>query len=184
MGPVVTINSATLVNKGLELIEAHLLFDIPYDALDVVVHPQSMVHSMVEFTDGSTLAQVSPPDMRLPIALGLGWPDRLPDAAPGMDWSTASTWEFLPLDDAAFPAVQLAREAGRRGGVTPAAFNASNEVCVEAFLERRLDFGGIVDTVAAVVGETPLGERLTLAEVLETEEWARSRARELVRRTA
>ncbi|MCW2667210.1 MAG: 1-deoxy-D-xylulose-5-phosphate reductoisomerase [Frankiales bacterium] len=181
MGPVVTINSATLVNKGLELIEAHLLFGTPYDAIDVVVHPQSLVHSMVEFTDGSTLAQVSPPDMRLPIALGLTWPDRLPDAAPGMDWSAASTWEFLPLDDAAFPAVQLAREAGRRGGTTPAAFNAANEVCVEAFLDGRLDFRGIVDTVARVVDGTPLRERPTLAEVLETEDDARRRARELVR---
>ena len=118
MGPVVTVNSATLMNKGLELIEAHLLFDVPYERIDVVVHPQSVVHSMVEFADGSTIAQASPPDMRLPIALALGWPDRVPDAAPGCDWTTAATWEFLPLDDAAFPAVRLARRAGlaRRHG--------------------------------------------------------------------
>src|SRR4051794_16413994 len=116
MGPVVTINSATLVNKGLELIEAVLLFDLPYDRIDVVVHPQSLVHSMVEFSDGSTIAQVSPPDMRLPIALGLAWPDRVPGAAPGMDWSQAATWTFEPLDEAAFPAVALARDCGRRGG--------------------------------------------------------------------
>ncbi|HSK27617.1 MAG TPA: 1-deoxy-D-xylulose-5-phosphate reductoisomerase, partial [Jiangellales bacterium] len=123
MGPVVTTNSATLVNKGLEVIEAHLLFDVPLESVDVVVHPQSVVHSMVEFTDGSTLAQASPPDMRIPIALGLGWPDRVPDAAPACDWTRAATWEFLPLDDDAFPAVRLAREAGGRGGTAPAVYN-------------------------------------------------------------
>jgi 1-deoxy-D-xylulose-5-phosphate reductoisomerase len=180
MGPVVTVNSATLVNKGLEVIEAHLLFALPYDAIDVVVHPQSIVHSMVEFHDGSTLAQVSPPDMRLPIALGLAWPDRLPNEGYGMDWSTASTWEFQPLDDTAFPAVGLAREAGRRGGTAPAAFNAANEECVAAFLDGRLPFPGIVDTVARVVGEHTFRERPTLAEVLETEEQARASARRLV----
>ncbi|HVM26342.1 MAG TPA: 1-deoxy-D-xylulose-5-phosphate reductoisomerase [Mycobacteriales bacterium] len=182
MGPVVTVNSATLVNKGLELIEAHLLFDIPYAAIDVVVHPQSVVHSMVEFTDGSTIAQASPPDMRLPIALGLTWPDRLPDAAPGLDWSTAQTWDFAPLDDAAFPAVALAREVGRTGGTAPAAFNAANEVCVEAFLSGRLPFPAIVETVARVVGETALRERPTLSEVLETEVSARRRAGQLVQK--
>jgi 1-deoxy-D-xylulose-5-phosphate reductoisomerase len=180
MGPVVTVNSATLVNKGLELLEAHLLFDVPLDRIDVVVHPQSVVHSMVEFTDGSTLAQASPPDMRLPIALGLTWPDRLPDVAPAVDWTTAHTWDFAPLDDDAFPAVRLARAAGERGGTAPAALNAANEVCVEAFLSRRLPFPGIVDTVARVVDETPFRERPTLAEVLETETDARRRARELV----
>jgi 1-deoxy-D-xylulose-5-phosphate reductoisomerase len=180
MGPVVSVNSATLVNKGLELIEAHLLFDVPYAAIDVVVHPQSVVHSMVEFCDGSTLCQASPPDMRLPIALGLGWPDRVPGAAPGLDWSAASTWEFAPLDDAAFPAVQLARAAGERGGTAPAAYNAANEVCVEAFLAGRLPFLGIVDTVARVVEDMPLRERPTLAEVLETETEARWRAAEQV----
>jgi 1-deoxy-D-xylulose 5-phosphate reductoisomerase len=180
MGPVVTVNSATLVNKGLELLEAHLLFDVPLDRIDVVVHPQSVVHSMVEFTDGSTLAQASPPDMRLPIALGLTWPDRLPDVAPAVDWTTAHTWDFAPLDDDAFPAVRLARAAGERGGTAPAALNAANEVCVEAFLSRRLPFPGIVDTVARVVDEAPFRERPTLAEVLETETDARRRARELV----
>jgi len=178
MGPVVTINSATLVNKGLELLEAHLLFDVPIDRVIVVVHPQSVVHSMVEFTDGSTLAQASPPDMRLPIALGLTWPDRLPDVAPAVDWSTAQTWEFLPLDEAAFPAVQLARSAGARGGTAPAALNAANEVCVEAFLSHRLPFLGIVDTVAAAVDEHDFRERPTLSEVLETEEVVRSRTAE------
>ncbi|MBW3640585.1 MAG: 1-deoxy-D-xylulose-5-phosphate reductoisomerase [Actinobacteria bacterium] len=178
MGPVVTINSATLVNKGLELIEAHLLFGTPYDAIDVVVHPQSVVHSMVEFVDGSTLAQASPPDMRLPIALALGWPDRVPAAAPGMDWTVAQAWEFEPLDEVAFPAVALCREAGRRGGTAPAVLNAANEVCVEAFVGGRLDFLAIVDTVAAVVDTHEFRERPTLSEVLESEVWARARARE------
>ena len=176
MGPVVTVNSATLVNKGLEVIEAHLLFGTPYDRIDVVVHPQSIVHSMVEFTDGSTLAQVSPPDMRLPIALALGWPDRLPHEGYGMDWSTASTWEFLPLDDAVFPAVRLCRDAGTRGGTAPAALNAANEECVAAFLDGRLPFPGILDVVADVVAEHAFRERPTLAEVLETEAEARRAA--------
>jgi 1-deoxy-D-xylulose-5-phosphate reductoisomerase len=180
MGPVVTVNSATLVNKGLEVIEAHLLFGTPYDCIDVVVHPQSIVHSMVEFVDGSTLAQVSPPDMRLPIALGLSWPDRVPHEGYGTDWSTAASWDFEPLDDAAFPAVGLARAAGRRGGTAPAALNAANEECVAAFLEARLAFPGIVDTVAKVVDEHSFRERPTLAEVLETEERARASARRLV----
>ncbi|KJY33714.1 MULTISPECIES: 1-deoxy-D-xylulose-5-phosphate reductoisomerase [unclassified Streptomyces] len=182
MGPVVTINSATLVNKGLEVIEAHLLYDVPFDRIEVVVHPQSVVHSMVEFTDGSTLAQASPPDMRMPIALGLGWPDRVPDAAPGCDWTKAATWEFFPLDDEAFPAVELAREVGTLGGTCPAVFNAANEECVEAFLKGRLAFTGIVDTVAKVVAEhgAPAGgTSLTVEDVLHAEDWARARAREL-----
>jgi 1-deoxy-D-xylulose-5-phosphate reductoisomerase len=119
MGPLVTINSATLVNKGLEVIEAHLLFGFGLDRIDVVVHPQSIVHSMVEFSDGATIIQASPPDMRLPISLGMAWPDRVADAAPGLDWSTAATWTFEPLDDAAFPAVALAREAAARGRPPP-----------------------------------------------------------------
>ncbi|GAC1607414.1 MAG: 1-deoxy-D-xylulose-5-phosphate reductoisomerase [Mycobacteriales bacterium] len=180
MGPVVTINSATMVNKGLEVIEAHLLFTVPYDRIDVVVHPQSIVHSMVEFNDGSTLAQVSPPDMRLPIALGLAWPDRLPHEGYGMDWSTASTWQFSPLDETAFPAVRLCREAGTRGGTAPAALNAANEECVGAFLGGRLPFPGIVESVARVVDEHEFRERPTLAEVLETEMRAREAARRLV----
>jgi hypothetical protein len=137
MGPVITVNSATLVNKGLEVIEAHLLFGVPYDRIDVVVHPQSLVHSMVEFVDGSTLAQASPPDMRLPIALGLAWPERLPRPSYGLDWTRASTWEFEPLDETAFPAVALCKAAGRRGGTAPAVLNAANEVCVEAFVAGR-----------------------------------------------
>ncbi|MCQ8768608.1 1-deoxy-D-xylulose-5-phosphate reductoisomerase [Streptomyces telluris] len=187
MGPVITINSATLVNKGLEVIEAHLLYDIPFERIEVVVHPQSYVHSMVEFVDGSTLAQATPPDMRGPIAIGLGWPERIPDAAPAFDWSTASTWEFFPLDEEAFPSVALARHVGELGGTAPAVFNAANEECVDAFLAGGLPFNGIVDTVAEVVAEhgTPTtGTRLTVADVLEAEAWARARARELAARTA
>ena len=181
MGPVVTVNSATLVNKGLEVIEAHLLFDLPYDRIDVVVHPQSYVHSMVEFTDGSTLAQVSPPDMRLPIALAMAWPDRVAGAAPRCDWTKAATWEFLPYDAVAFPAVALAREVGALGGTFPAVYNAANEECVAAFLAGALPFLAIVDTVAAVVSEheSGLGNSVQVADVLSAEAWARNRARVL-----
>jgi 1-deoxy-D-xylulose-5-phosphate reductoisomerase len=179
MGPVITVNSATLVNKGLEVIEAHWLFDIPYDAIDVVVHPQSVVHSMVEFVDGSTIAQASPPDMRLTIAVALGWPQRVPDAAPGLDWTAASAWTFEPLDTRAFPAVDLAREAGRRGGTAPAVYNAANEEALAAFVAGRLPFLGIVDTIAAVLDEhgSGLQDPATLADVLEVEHWARDRTR-------
>jgi 1-deoxy-D-xylulose-5-phosphate reductoisomerase len=184
MGPVVTINSATLVNKGLELIEAHLLFDVPMDRIEVVVHPQSMVHSMVEFHDGSTIAQASPPDMRLPIALGLSWPDRVADAAPGCDWTSASTWEFLPLDTQAFPSVELARRAGAAGHTAPAVYNAVNEECVAAFLTGDLRVPAIVDTVAAVLDEhlsaPGVENSLTIDDVLQAEVWARARAHELV----
>jgi 1-deoxy-D-xylulose-5-phosphate reductoisomerase len=183
MGPVVTVNSATLVNKGLEVLEAHLLFDVPLERIDVVVHPQSLVHSMVEFTDGSTLAQVSPPDMRLPIALGLSWPDRCPGAVPACDWAKATTWEFLPLDDRTFPAVTLARRAGAAGGTAPAIYNAANEECVAAFLDGRLAFPAIVETVDRVLEEqsTPnAGKVLTLADVLAAEDEARRRTRELL----
>ena len=182
MGPVVTINSSTMVNKSLEVIEAHLLFDIPYDRIDVVVHPQSMVHSMVEFTDGSTLAQVSPPDMRLPIALGLSWPARVAEAAPGCDWTRASSWTFEPLDEEVFSAVALARRAGEAGGTAPAVFNAANEECVAAFLGGRLPYLAIVDTVAVVVDEhleSGHGNPTSVDDVLSCERWARSRAHDL-----
>jgi len=183
MGPVVTINSATLVNKGLELIEAHLLFDLPLTAIDVVVHPQSVVHSMVEFTDGSTLAQCSPPDMRLPIALALAWPQRVPDAVPACDWSTAHTWTFEPLDHAAFPAVALARQVGTAGGVAPAIYNAANEEAVAAFLGGDLAFTGIVDTISRVLDESAeegTGNLVQLSDVLRAETIARVRARTLI----
>jgi 1-deoxy-D-xylulose-5-phosphate reductoisomerase len=180
MGPLVTVNSATLVNKGLEVIEAHLLFGTPFDRIDVVVHPQSVVHSMVEFEDGSTLAQCSPPDMRLPIALALGWPDRVPDAAPGCDWTTAATWTFEPLDDEAFPAVCLARQVGAAGGVMPAVFNAADEVAVEAFLSGRLRFPDIVAVVADVVADADAAgfiDPRDVDDVLAADSWARERAR-------
>jgi len=181
MGPVITINSATLVNKGLEVIEAHLLFGFGLDRIDVVVHPQSIVHSMVEFSDGATIIQASPPDMRLPISLGLAWPDRVPDAAPGLDWSTAATWTFEPLDDAAFPAVALAREAAAAGGTAPAVYNAANETCVADFQAGRISFPRIVDTVAQIVSEHDAARTAvtTVADVLAVDDWARRRAREL-----
>jgi 1-deoxy-D-xylulose-5-phosphate reductoisomerase len=177
MGPVVTVNSATLVNKGLEVIEAHLLFGIPFDLIDVVVHPTSVVHSMVEFHDGSTLAQASPPSMMIPIALGLAWPDRVPDAAPAVDWSRPETWEFFPLDDEAFPAVRLAREAGGRGGTAPAVYNAANEVCVAAFLAREMRFTQIVPVVEAVLRQHEVpstADNLSVEDVLAADAWART----------
>jgi 1-deoxy-D-xylulose-5-phosphate reductoisomerase len=183
MGPVVTINSATLVNKGLELIEAHLLFGVPYDQIDVVVHPQSVVHSMVTFYDGSTIAQASPPDMRLPIALALGWPDRVPHAAPACTFDTAGSWTFEPLDEEAFRGVRLARAAGRAGGCMPAMFNASNEEAVAAFVAGRIGFTDITDLVERVLA-TAHGcntEPTTVDEVLAAVEWARARAGVLVR---
>jgi 1-deoxy-D-xylulose-5-phosphate reductoisomerase len=183
MGPLVTTNSATLVNKGLEVIEAHLLFGFGLDKIDVVVHPQSIVHSMVEFADGATIIQASPPDMRIPIALGMAWPDRVPDAAPGLDWTTAANWTFEPLDDAAFPAVALAREAARLGGTAPAVYNGANEACVADFLAGSISFTRIVDTVARVLSEqdTSRTGATTLEDVLAVDAWARARARELTR---
>ncbi|MGH3269449.1 MAG: 1-deoxy-D-xylulose-5-phosphate reductoisomerase [Trebonia sp.] len=183
MGPLVTTNSATLVNKGLEVIEAHLLFGFGLDRIDVVVHPQSIVHSMVEFSDGATIIQASPPDMRIPIALGLAWPDRVPDAAPGLDWTTAASWTFEPLDDEAFPAVALAREAASRGGTAPAVYNGANEACVADFLAGRISFPRIVDTVARIVSEHETSGTgvTTLEDVLAVDAWARARARELNR---
>jgi 1-deoxy-D-xylulose-5-phosphate reductoisomerase len=183
MGPLVTTNSATLVNKGLEVIEAHLLFGFGLDKVDVVVHPQSIVHSMVEFYDGATVVMASPPDMRIPIALGMAWPDRVPEAAPACDWTTAATWTFEPLDDGAFPAVALAREAARLGGTAPAVYNGANEACVADFLAGSISFTRIVDTVARVVSEhdTSRTGATTIEDVLAVDAWARARARELTR---
>ncbi|MFI9409534.1 1-deoxy-D-xylulose-5-phosphate reductoisomerase [Nocardia gamkensis] len=175
MGLMNTLNSASLVNKGLELIETHLLFGIPYDRIDVTVHPQSIVHSMVTFTDGSTLAQASPPDMKLPIALALGWPDRVPGAAAACDFGTASTWTFEPVDNGVFPAVELARAAGQAGGSVTAVYNAANEVAVQAFLDGAIRFPQIVGTVAAAVeaAEQWRAEPDSLDEVLAADTWAR-----------
>jgi 1-deoxy-D-xylulose-5-phosphate reductoisomerase len=194
MGRVVTTNSATLVNKGLELLEAHLLYEVELDRIDVVVHPQSIVHSMVQFVDGSTLAQCSPPDMKLPIALGLSWPDRLHGVAQACDWSTATSWTFEPLDQTAFPAVELARQAGRLGRTAPAVYNAANEVCVDAFHDGRIRFTEILDIVATVlrqhinsdadVGSTMVAsDQLTLEMVLAADAWARARATDLTHAT-
>jgi 1-deoxy-D-xylulose-5-phosphate reductoisomerase len=185
MGPVVTTNSATMVNKGLEVIEAHLLFDIPFERIEVVVHPQSVVHSMVEFIDGSILAQVSPPDMRLPIALGLAWPDRVEGATSPCDWTRAASWDFFPFDENAFPAVPLARRVGAAGSCFPAVFNAANEECVEAFLAGRTRFVDIVDTVERVVDEWSThpendSRPLDVDTVLSAETWARHRAQEVL----
>ncbi|HEY0812784.1 MAG TPA: 1-deoxy-D-xylulose-5-phosphate reductoisomerase [Pseudonocardia sp.] len=184
MGPMVTINSATLINKGLEVIEAHLLFGIPYGRIDVAVHPQSIVHSMVTFVDGSTLAQASPPDMRLPIGLALAWPERLPGAASACRWDTAQSWTFEPLDDDAFPGVRLARAAGSLGGCVPAVLNAANEEAVGAFVSGACPFTGITDVLERVLDAADgwSGDPATVADVLAAEEWARARARELANR--
>ena len=180
MGLVVTTNSATLVNKALEVIEARVLFDVPYDKIDVVVHPQSIVHSMVEFIDGSTLAQASVPDMRLPIALAMNWPERVPGVVPRIDWTKAQSWEFLPLDNERFPAVSLAKQLGEAGLSYPAVFNAANEEAVAAFHELRLPFSEIVAVVSAVADEH-IAEKVTTRESLrDAETWARARAQELI----
>jgi len=181
MGLVVTTNSATLVNKGLELIEAHLLFDIPFSRIVVSVHPQSIVHSLVEFVDGSTMAQCSPPDMRLPIALGLDWPSRTPGVIPGIDWSQAHTWTFEPLDNASFPAVSLAKDAGSRGLTYPAVFNAANEQAVLAFHRQELPFLAITDVIAEVLGNHQALD-LSLEAVLAAELEARAHADQVIAR--
>lgn len=180
MGRVVTTNSATLVNKGLEVIEAHLLFDVPYDRIDVTVHPQSIVHSMVEFVDGSTIAQASPPDMRLPISLALDHPRRVAGVGAPLDWTTASTWTFEPLDAAAFPSVSLAKQVGVAGSTYPAVFNAANEQAVEAFHDGALPFLGIVDTIARVVDAHEPPAELTRESLADAERWARTTADRLI----
>ena len=180
MGLVVTTNSATLVNKGLEIIEAHLLFDVEYDRIDAVVHPQSVVHSMVEFVDGSTIAQASPPDMRLPISLGLDWPNRVAAVGTPIDWTVPHSWTFEPLDDAAFPAVELAKKVGRLGGTYPAVFNAANEQAVAAFHAGRIGFLDIVDTVLRVVESHEQAPELTRESLAEAERWARDAADKLI----
>jgi 1-deoxy-D-xylulose-5-phosphate reductoisomerase len=178
MGPLITTNSATLVNKGLELIEAQLLFGVGYDAIQAVVHPQSVVHSMVEFVDGSTLAQASPPDMRLPIALALGWPERLPDAAAPIDWSVGHEWSFEPVDNLTFPAVELARAAGRAGGCAPAVYNAANEAMVAAFHQGRCGFLDIADSIGVVLQRWldeehhAAGDPRDLSDVRQSQDWA------------
>jgi 1-deoxy-D-xylulose-5-phosphate reductoisomerase len=184
MGPVITINSATLVNKGLEVIEAHLLFGIAFDRIDVVVHPQSVIHSMVTFVDGATIAQASPPDMKLPIALALAWPNRLGAVSTAVDFSAATSWTFEPVDRVAFPALDLAITAGTAGGTTPAAFNAANEEAVKAFRRGHLKFTGISDVLSCILDEAAdlRSNPRDVQDVLATEDWARRRAREIVAR--
>jgi 1-deoxy-D-xylulose-5-phosphate reductoisomerase len=176
MGKVVTTNSATLVNKGLELIEAHLLFNVPFDRIEVTVHPQSVVHSMVEFVDGSVIAQASPPNMKLPIALGMSWPDRLNNVAPACDWTQSQNWTFEPLNESVFKAVKLARQVGSAGLTYPAVYNAANEEAVEAFHQGRIGFNQIVDLVERVVDAHTADSELSLEGVLAAEVWARDRA--------
>ena len=185
MGPVVTINSASMMNKGLEVIEAHLLFGLDYEQIDVVIHPQSVVHSMVEFVDGSTIAQASPPNMHLPIALGLAWPDRIPDAAASCDWQNPTSWTFEPMDQETFPAVALAKRAGKIAGTAPAVLNGANEVAVAAFLADRLAFNEIVEFVAQVLdfhlqSNFVSDQDLTIEEVLKAAEWAQQYGDELI----
>ena len=176
MGPVVTINSATLMNKGLEIIEAHYLFSLPYSQIDAVIHPQSVVHSMVEYRDGSTIAQASPPNMKGPIALAINYPHRIPGATAPIDWTKASTWNFAPIDSKRFPAVALARHCGAIGGALPAIFNAANEVVVDAFMKGKVKFVEIIPTVERVVSQFESGSPISLrdlADVSAIEEDAR-----------
>jgi 1-deoxy-D-xylulose-5-phosphate reductoisomerase len=185
MGPVVTINSATLMNKGLEIIEAHYLFDIPYSNIEAVIHPQSVVHSMVEFVDGSTIAQGSPPNMKGPISLALSYPHRVPAATKPIDWTQSHTWNFAPIDTNRFPAVALAREVGAIGGGLPAVFNAANEVAVQAFVEGSLKFTEIIKTVSTVVDSLRGSVSATirdLADVSAIEEDARRTAHEILKK--
>ena len=185
MGPVVTINSATLMNKGLEIIEAHYLFNTPYAQIEAVIHPQSVVHSMVEFVDGSTIAQGSPPNMKGPISLALSYPHRVPAATAAIDWTQSHTWNFAPIDSRRFPAVGLAREVGAIGGGLPAVFNAANEVAVQAFVDGEIKFTEIVKTVSSVVDALRDSVSATLrdlADVSAVEEDARRTARELLKK--
>jgi 1-deoxy-D-xylulose-5-phosphate reductoisomerase len=176
MGKVVTTNSASLVNKGLELIEAHLLFDIPFDRIEVTVHPQSVVHSMVEFIDGSVIAQCSPPDMKLPIALGMAWPERLGQVSQAVDWTKSHAWQFEPLDESVFGSVALARQVGIAGLTYPAVYNAANEQAVEAFHDGKIKFTGIYEVIESVVQQHVATDQLSLESVLESELWARKTA--------
>jgi len=180
MGKVVTTNSATLVNKGLEVIEASLLFGIGFDRIAVTVHPQSIVHSMVEFVDGSVIAQASITDMRLPIALGMAWPNRVADTTPPLDWTKAHTWNFEPLDESVFGSVAMAREVGAKGLTYPAVYNAANEQAVEAFHAGRISFLQILDVISEVINSHAAAGDMTLEGVLEAERWARATADSLI----
>lgn len=182
MGRMITLNSASLVNKSLELIEAHLLFGVPYDKIDVTVHPQSVVHSAVTFVDGATVAKASPPSMKLPIALALGWPSRIPGASTPLDFSQAHTWTFEPVDEETFPAISVARAAGEAGGLRTAVFNAANEEAAPAFLDGRIGFTSIVDVVAETVAAADQwsADPRDPDDVAAAESWARRHAATLV----
>jgi 1-deoxy-D-xylulose-5-phosphate reductoisomerase len=187
MGPVVTINSATLMNKGLEIIEAHHLFAIPYSQIEAVIHPQSIVHSMVEFKDGSTIAQASPPNMKGPIALAINYPHRTNSVTPPIDWSQSSTWNFTPIDESRFPAVALARHCGEIGGALPAIFNASNEVAVAAFIAGQLSFNQIILTVSSIVAHfegSSIPTLRDLSDVSAIEEDAKAATQQLISKAA
>lgn len=179
MGPVVTINSSTLMNKGLELIEASILFDVAPADITPIVHPQSIIHSMVEFIDGSTIAQASPPDMMLPIALGLSWPDRMANVARPCDWTSQASWTFEPVDHQTFPALTMAKQSLEAGPLHPAILNAANEECVDGFLNGKVGYLEMMDIVSQVLDEADPGSELSLDAVLGAEDWARSRARDL-----
>ena len=186
MGPVVTINSATLMNKGLEIIEAHLLFGIKYENIEVVIHPQSIIHSMVEFIDGSTMAQASPPNMKIPIALSLSWPERLKDIYAPISWNQNHSWVFENVNSEVFKAPDLARRAGQKSGSAPAVMNAVNEECVSAFIEQKISFLSIVEIVENLLTEHITGddyisnENLTLDSLLKTEAQYRNKAKEII----
>ena len=187
MGEVVTINSATLLNKGLEIIEAHYLFDLAYEMIEAVIHPQSVVHSLVEFNDGSTIAQASPPNMKGPIAYALAYPERINKACAPIDWSKSHTWNFSPIDNEKYPAIELARRCGELGGGLPAVYNAANEVAVAAFLAQRIKFTAIIELVEQVVqsfgSNTPTTIR-DISDVSAIEQSARMKAEELIKEIA
>jgi 1-deoxy-D-xylulose-5-phosphate reductoisomerase len=187
MGPVVTINSATLVNKGLEIIEAHYLFDMPYSQIEAVIHPQSVIHSMVQYVDGSTIAQASPPNMKGPISFAINYPERVKGATTPIDWTTSHTWTFEPIDNEKFPAIELARRCGELGGGLPAIFNAANEVCVSAFIDGKIGFTSIIETVEEVVqtlGTKSAGALRDLGDVSAIENDARRIAQEHISKVA
>jgi len=187
MGPVVTVNSATLVNKGLEIIEAHYLFNLPYSQIESVIHPQSVIHSMVQYVDGSTIAQASPPNMKGPISYAINYPDRVKGATAPIDWTTSHSWTFNPVDNERFPAIDLARRCGTLGGGLPAIFNAANEVCVAAFIDGKIGFTSIIETVEEVVqtlGSKSSGALRDLSDVSAIEKDAREIAQKLTLKVA
>jgi 1-deoxy-D-xylulose-5-phosphate reductoisomerase len=185
MGPVISVNSATLVNKAHEIIEAHFLYKMEYSQIEAVIHPESVIHSMVEFVDGATIAQASPPNMKGPIAYAINWPERLKSATLAMDWTQKHSWNFEPVDHDKFPAIELAKRCGELGGGLPAIFNAANEVAVHAFLKGSISFTSIMECVEQSVqrlgGSSPSAIR-DLSDVSAVEQDAQSVAREVLER--